>query len=430
MKIQIRIGVSPIQLTFVRESCIIFKHPKRSRLLWIEEGICKLFPRTLQMKQFTKEYLRRRYLETMRDSKIPKKLAHYLFILLSLIIIVVGSLDFPDANGQANPVWLSWRQTVISFGQAMFIGIIISFIFDMSHMQNYYKNRIIDVLVGEEYLNELTTEQLAKLRSDCTVKMYIKNTDHFDKTLIELDENITRLLSKPYVETYRSDIVCTKQDDGTILKTAVFKTWLVNPAETEVEEKFIGRVFLHEIRGQEHDDNIYKLNKLWVKIDDLPPEDITAKVTIAARPHEENNTNYTYQRTITYKDGTPIVWKYKRKMQFEIHDQRIVPEFDNVYIKRINDNPVKSLVVSYKTVNMNCRLEGTCLATLSSATDGDIRVVKQDSAITIESFKWLLPGNGIMIAALPIVPTGMPGNNGQAAVARENGKKEHNETVA
>jgi hypothetical protein len=382
------------------------------------------------MKQLTKAYLKNRYMETMRDSKIPKKLAHWLMIVISLAIIIIGSNEFPDAQGNVNDVWSTWRPTVVSFGQAMFIGIIISFIFDMSHMQNYYKNRIIDVLVGEEYLNELSAEQLAKLRSDCTIKMYIKNTDHFDKSLIELDENITKLLSKPYVETYRSDIVCTKQSDGTILKTAVFKTWLVNPAETEVEEKFIGRVFLHEIKGEEHDKDIYKLRKLWVKIDDNPPEDITSKVIIAARPHEENNTNYTYQRTITFADGSPIVWKYKRKMQFEIHDQRIVPEFDNVYIKRINDNPVKSLVVSYKTVNMDCRLEGTCLATLSSATDGDIRVVKQDSAITIESFKWLLPGNGIMIAALPIVRKENETANGHAVAARENGKKEHNEIVA
>jgi hypothetical protein len=246
----------------------------------------------------------------------------------------------------------------------------------------------------------LTEQELKRLRSDCTEKIYIKDTVHFDQTLLDLDNRLTELLAAPYIENYRSDISCIQEDKDFILKTSCNKYWIVNPGEKKAEEIFDGKLWMLEIPGNPTAD-LFKILKFKVRIDQGVEEDWVDRVVCKRVDNSDSSVGHKVHIYFTDKNDQPIKWAYDKTIEIEVEDQRLVPAHDNIYVKRIDKTPIKNLHITYKIDGMNCKLEGNCFGTLSSTSSGTIRVVRHDNSIGIESFSWLLPGNGIMIAMLP-----------------------------
>lgn len=351
------------------------------------------------MKKLTKDVKTQRSIRKLSENLLPNWVFHLVFVLIGLVLILMGTISFANPENQEY-IPSSVKTLLVSIGQALLVGMCISFILDLPFMKHYYRNRIIDVLVSDEYLDELSKDRLEKLRSEVTEKLYINDTEHHDETLIQLDQRITKFLSQPYYEYYRCDIVVAKQDDGNLFKTTVIKYKLVNPKGSRQHEELKGRVWLHRVEGKGPEE-LYKVKRLKVKVDNSVEKDLIKDMCINHETPIDQDTNYDYQFVIHDKDGMYFSIAYERTLEIEIVDERIMPSYDNIYVKRTDDNPIKSFLVSFKTTGMDCRLEGTCLGTLSKVSAGDIRVVKQDASIAIECFSWMLPGNGIMIAILP-----------------------------
>ncbi len=345
----------------------------------------------------TLKYLTDKSIGEAKKEKHPHLLGQIIVILFGVILIILGAVDISFGGYK---IAEALQKIFESVGQALIVGTAISVILDLPFMQKYYKNRIIDILVGNEYLNSLPESELERLRKECTEKIYIKKTKHFEPTLLELDEKISKLLTEPYCSTYRVEITCYKEEKF-IKKKASIKYWIENPLTVEAVEKIDGIVQLYSVEAVEKKE-LFKINKLTVKIDNQNTIDYSDKIEYRFS-EEKNDKSPAHNHFVSLLEkGTDnnLSFRFKDKLEIEIEDERIVPENDNIYVKRIK-NPTKNFQIHYSVVNMNCKLQGACLGATVGIPLKPTRTVMTEKSISIESFDWLLPGNGIMIAAIP-----------------------------
>lgn len=345
----------------------------------------------------TKDFLVQKKLDEAKGRKWPGHLGHIISILFAIILILLGSTEI-TISGYGIPG--NVKLILTAFGQALLVGMVISWSMDLPFMREYFRKSILDLLVGDEYLSSLDKSRLQILRKNCTDRIYIEGTKHFDKSLLELDESITKLLAEPYISNYRCDVVCTKLADGMIQKVISIKTWYTNPSSKKADLEFKAKIWLFSSADRPNVD-VFKVTKLKVKIDGNGEDDLTSQVKYTCQANKDSSAGYDLQVSVNKEDGTPFKWEYESSLELEIEDVRLVPEHDNIFIKRISEHPVKSYRINYVVNNMDCKLDGTCFGTLAQVSSGEIRVVRQENSISIESFSWLLPGNGLIIATIP-----------------------------
>lgn len=345
----------------------------------------------------TLKYLTDKSIIEVKKEKAPYLFGQILLILLGLLLIVLGSTPIEFA-GYSLPE--SVRKIFESLGHAFVVGTAISVILDLPYMQKYYKSRIVDVLVGNEYLNSLPESELERLRKECTEKIYLKKTKHFEQSLLNLDESISKLLTEPYISKYRIELTCYKEGDN-IRKRANIKYWIENPLHAEAIEDFDGKVGLYAIKDIPKE-NLFKVNKFAVKIDDNPSIDLATKVDYKfTDDNDDAKQGHNFVVSLVEKGiDKPFSFRFGTTLEIEIEDERLVPNNDNIYTKRIK-LPTKNFQIHYNVIGMECKLQGVCLGTMLKGHMGHLRTVTNENSISIESFDWLLPGNGIMIAAIP-----------------------------
>lgn len=346
----------------------------------------------------TLKYLTDKSIDEAKKEKFPHLFGQVIVILVGIILIILGTVEIQFGG---YTIFESIRKISESVGQALIVGTAISVILDLPFMQRYYKNRIIDILVGNEYLNSLPQAELERLRKECTEKIYLKKTKHFEPSLLELDEHISKLLTQPYVSTYRVEITCY-QESNCIRKKANIKYWVENPLLNEATERIDGGILLYSV-GDFPKEDLFKINKFSIRIDDQQRMDFTDKIELKfVEKNDEKNPAHNYLVSIQEK-GTDrnFSFNFRDTLEIEIEDERLVPFSDNVFVKRIK-TPTKNFRIHYTVINMECTLQGACLgAVLGNSPVGQVRTVINEKSISIESFDWLLPGNGIVIAAIP-----------------------------
>ena len=325
--------------------------------------------------------------------RLSKPLQLIIFVAIGIILILTSIIV-----KQAYPTATVWTELLNSLGNALIIGPALSWILDLPSMINYFKHITVESLISKEYLNNLDRDKLVALRKDCTVKIHLKDSDTVEKELINVDENICELLTKPFCERFRQNTSFHKANNVYKKKHYIEELYR-NPLNSRVSFSNFPKTYLDLSPGKTVDD-IYKFEKFTVKIDDGVTKDITSDVKLVGHNINEPDIHFNTVVTLEDKSGNPLSFDYTNTLEIN----RIIiietPAVDNTFIKRVTI-PVKSFKIDYGYSGNDLKLIGSCFGTLSYSNDGGMKIIQGGSYISIESFTWLLPGNGVMIVKIP-----------------------------
>jgi len=287
---------------------------------------------------------------------------------------------------------------MLSFGQALVVASAISYILDLPSMLSFFRSRIIDIFLSKEYLNSLPIEKLKDLRKECTQYLYIKDTEHFEEGLMQLDEKICALLTEIYISYLRIIVIC-KEIDGMIHKKIHYRYECINPLRGEAIERITGNNLLFVPVGKNESD-VRKLKNFIVTSDNGKTKDIADRIKIKYEKISRSSSSYNYSSCFSVDDKDFIELKFGKKLNIEYTEERFIPIYDNIFIYRLV-RPCKSFSIEYLYNNDKKSVVGTCFGTLSKVSTGQIDTIHMDCGIKIESYAWLLPGDGVFISSVP-----------------------------
>jgi hypothetical protein len=320
---------------------------------------------------------------------------HYFLIAFIGIVLIFGSIYF---RGETSNVF--W-DTIIDVGKALIIGPTISWLLDLPSMINYFKKITIKSLVSEEYLNTLPREKLLDLRKKCTARIHLKNTKFVEQGLIDLDESVCELLTKHYHERYRQNVTCKIEGDYVIKKHHI-EEFIVNPLHSHGSTIKIpdGMTnFLYK-RPEENVNDLFKISKYSVFADEKDEVDfVKAGMQLKVAISDATDMPYNTIISITDKDNNPINLEFSKWLKIEKIYEIKVPKEDRTFLKRVKI-PVKSFRLDYHFPDSHVKLVASCFGTLAFSTEGSMKIIHEIDHISIESYSWLLPGNGVFVVAI------------------------------
>jgi hypothetical protein len=339
------------------------------------------------------------HIPTLRpeDIKAKKKISKP----LQLVILICGGviLILISIIGKHILHWyLIICELLSSIGEALIIGPALSWILDLPSMIKYFKTITVESLISREYLNSLPRNQLLELRKECTAKIHLKDTDIVEKGLINLDENVCELLTQPYFERFRQNTTCHKEGK-LFVKKHYIEEYIVNPLNTKTSYNDFPKTYLFLNGGADIKD-VFEVINLSVKIDDNNEQNLTNEIDIKHNPIDMPDIHFDTEIVWQNKQGISLSFDFSKHILIKRTIIVKTPIEDIMFIKRVK-MPVKSFIIDYSYKGDDLKLIGTCFGTLSYSNDGGMKIIQEDGNISIESFNWLLPGNGIVIIKVP-----------------------------
>ena len=331
--------------------------------------------------------------------KHRKPLQLIIFILFGVVLILLSILEKNRNRGESNII----SDLLNSVGQALIIGPAISWILDLPSMIKYFKRITIESLISSEYLNSLERDRLMQLRKDCTANIHLKDAPNVESGLINMDENVCELLTQPYYDRYRQNTTCTK-DGQYFRKKHHTEELIINPLPSKVKYDDFPNTYLGMLDGEELED-VYKVVKITVKVDDNDEQDITSKIIIAKKKIYETDIHFDTVVTWLDQENKDLSIEFTKSLLINRIVEIRTAVTDVTFFKRVK-MPVKSFKIDYHYAGNDLKLVGSCFGTLSYPNSGGIRVIQELNYISIESFVWMLPGNGIFIVKVPTSEVG------------------------
>ena len=270
---------------------------------------------------------------------------------------------------------------------------------------------IINALKDKHYLEGLSDSELETIKETCNNLLFLyhgKREDvYLNESLIEFENEIFRLLMKPYYEYFITTIECTDyvpdiaQDflGGTCIKKIVQTNFkIVNPIKGQKTEKLLPpfRFYCPEEFSCE---DMVKITKFRVRVDGAEYKDFADDIVLH---FESDNSKYpNYNQKLTYKlNKEQVKFTFLNEITVEMEEIRLISSNDKIYSKRM-DKPTKNLTINYLYDNPKFKLKADCFSTLPSLYVDNLILTEHSNSIFIESKTWLLPGNGILIAIVP-----------------------------
>lgn len=338
----------------------------------------------------TKKYLKENLNRTKRD--ISRPIVFHLFLFsLGVISILVGNTEFTS-----NKKLLSGF--LITLGQALIIGSSISYILDLPSMEKFFQKRIVDTLTSNDYLKELKREDLLSLRNACTTTLHINNTSHFEEGLLVLDEKICDLLTEPYYDRYRHTITCNFENEY-IRKKVYVESLFLNPSNKRIKESVNFNTLVYK-DDEKPIEEIFKVKKFKITIDDNEPIELAEDISIESNYIYRTGVQYNCAISLKYKNSDKIEFEFDDKLKVERITDLIVSKNDLTYSKRLTV-PTKNFRLDYIFNEKSIELFGSFYGTLSSPNKGNMKILNQKNQISMESYNWMLPGNGVFIIGIP-----------------------------
>ncbi|HNN71458.1 MAG TPA: hypothetical protein PKG89_09465, partial [Ferruginibacter sp.] len=62
--------------------------------------------------------------------------------------------------------------------------------------------------------------------------------------------------------------------------------------------------------------------------------------------------------------------------------------------------PVKSFRLDYHFPVQGVKLFASCFGTMAFSEAGNMKIIHEEDHISVESYSWLLPGNGVFVVAV------------------------------
>lgn len=294
-----------------------------------------------------------------------------------------------------------FANVLLGVALSVFAGLILGVYIDIPNMVKNYKDTMLNILTSNEYLRELDTSRLAKLRESTTSILY-SVPNNYEPGLILLDKEICSLLTQPYYDWYRQTIVCEKADqDKNVLKHVEVDYGIKSPngdSNVIFNEDIGVRIFTHKVLEKKTEE-LVTINQLSYKVDGgewvyLKKEDFMNFVEKC--DYKKDNSYPICITTSSNKEKfVPIIKSFKKSLEVKISYDTIVSAIDKTFCKRLR-HPTKSFILNYSVKDANQKLHGELLGTLVDVSDFSI-IGNETNTIFLESRKWMLPKNGAVI---------------------------------
>ena len=394
------------------------------------------------------------------DTQTKKKKKYYkytniiwAFLVAIIILCIYKYIDTISKNEEYNIRDFFSTQFFLNilFGIAISIiaGAIVAIIIDLPNRLKEYENSFISALSSNNYLKKLDEDKLTKLRMEITDLLHKKDVPNMPKGVIELDQKICSLLKEPYFKIYRQTTKCklisrntNGEDKVYILKENTINYVIHNPYDKDHAVSVdigLGNQVLQEENVPLRD--YFSMSEWTIRIDDYnKPIDLMKEInrgTIAIGSCNLSKENTTYNKKVFlfikgnkdklslddfYDDSTQesdqasannseaqdiqenmdptldrLLVTFCDKITVNMKYCTIVPTNDLLYTKRLR-YPVKYFRLDYSFDHEDSNLIGQLIGTLIDQSKISTNVSDDGKHISIETFDWLLPKNGVVIA--------------------------------
>lgn len=299
-------------------------------------------------------------------------------------------------------------------GIAISSGAIIAKIIEVPNFINFINERTIESLSDNKFLVTLKGDALEVIKKKCSRLIFQKRGkkegEHFlNDSLIEYESELSNLVLKPFHEYYKVSIICEDDflnDANGIRQKFMKKTTrrnykIVNPLKESMNlDNIIPPLNMHCPENFVCRD-LFKLNKLIVSTDNSKEKkNLTDFFEPKIDSIEVKHPDYNSRIVFTKGNNCPAL-TFNSEIVIEIEDVRYIAYSDPIYVMRVN-KPTKNFSINYIYYNKGFRLKIECFAANANFTDGSFIKVENDQSVTLDVLSWLLPGNGILVATIPL----------------------------
>ena len=163
-----------------------------------------------------------------RSNKLSKqptgrKYSIYFWAAVSFCLIFYGTSSTSIEHFDEN----SLKNILNSIGQAIISGLVITFIINIPDMFSYFQKVLYKTITSDEYLEQLTLEEVEDLKNSCT-KLISKSIPDIAEGLLELEYKIVEYYRSPYYENYSTFVSCSR-DGNYLVKDITTEYTLKNP---------------------------------------------------------------------------------------------------------------------------------------------------------------------------------------------------------
>jgi hypothetical protein len=363
---------------------------------------------------FTKQTQKDSALEQKREIKRRVRInwTAWLFggITLFLMSIILEKLDF---NASENGVYVIHLAAIIcrDISIALISAALIAKIIELPNVINFVNDRTIEALSNNNFLKSLDIPQLNAMKLSCTKLIFEKNgkrnADQFlNDSLADYELQISDLLLKPYHEYYKLNIHCENielPNSNGVNQKFMKKTYkrnfkIINPLAGSKSTTIFSPFNIYTPENFECL-NLVSLSRFTIIRDNLIKEDLTdnykkpSVVTVNA-----NHPNYNSR--IHYVDVNSTDITFESEIIVEIEEVRFITHNDPIFVHRVS-RPTKNFSIVYSNDNPEIKLKIDGFGADANLTEGDFIKVENGNYVAFDVLKWLLPGNGIMIASVP-----------------------------
>ncbi len=359
--------------------------------------------------------------KNLKEGKKKTDSTHHRLLIFGILGIVVYLLSYiifdtsTEDKSFNTYVLLFFTQASLS----IIAAVIITSVIEMPYKAKEFISIILDAFTSEEYLKKLSEKKLTDLRKSITSLLHKKDVPNMPKGLIRLDEKICDLLKHPYYKIYRQKVLC-KSENNEIIKTYIIDYTMYNPYNLnhpiDVDIGFRQHIYLSEGRNLS---DIFVIKHFSIKIDGDPFKNITNDVIIKDSVLNTKSDFYNKKVVINTNNGKKIKGKNNTENDEIIpsadnsHQEQLivsftdkihvkleycvkVPSTDNHYTKRLR-YPVKYYRLDYFVDDDDSKLYGQLIGTLMDQSKIVTNFSEDGKSLTIETFDWLLPQNGVFV---------------------------------
>lgn len=316
------------------------------------------------------------------------------------------------------------KSLFIPISSSIIAAIVVTLTIDIKKQVSSMQNLIIDAFTTNSFLEKLTDDRLKEIRSRAITQMHKQKYPNMQQGLMDMDKEIFSALMRPYYETYRETAIyqrnirfawrlggtevdvlhkCdtiqytikspTSDNEKTTANISIGKS-IQTPEELgEVDESDIKRIFNIRYFNVTIDD--HKKIDIKDKLKYLPStlgssEDYyNTRILLSISPFEG------FKDKIEGNNANGIFVEYKKEIRVEICYEIYTPIEDNHFTNRLK-YPAKSFRLDCICNDDKVRFYGELLGTFTENSKIKISHAS-DNILSIESFEWLLPRNGVFV---------------------------------
>ena len=327
-----------------------------------------------------------------RSNKLSKqptgrKYSIYFWAAVSFCLIFYGTSSTSIEHFDEN----SLKNILNSIGQAIISGLVITFIINIPDMFSYFQKVLYKTITSDEYLEQLTLEEVEDLKNSCT-KLISKSIPDIAEGLLELEYKIVEYYRSPYYENYSTFVSCSR-DGNYLVKDITTEYTLKNPMAGK--EKIEAIVGLDLFFCKNSNSTSPKLMEFTIQNENEEKKNILELSEMHETPINTEGA-YNTKATIAHKS---TVEKYKilldKSTYVKLRYISYAPISDKSYISILR-YPTKNYKMVFHNPKNDLSFSGDFIGPL--LTDDHIMVNKKEGLINIDCTTWCLPGDGVTVA--------------------------------